>query len=154
MTTSSDDSLEGNPRPKGGGGIDTHVGARIRERREQIGLSQEQLADLIGVSTPTVARYENGSMRVGVARLVAVSRVLNTTITYFFESMPELPPAAGARGLGESAEVPEVDTKNQVISKETVEIVRLCARLDAAHRRQLLALVRAWVAALSPPAAP
>jgi transcriptional regulator with XRE-family HTH domain len=64
--------------------IDDHVGARIRERRIMLGLTQQQLAEMIGVTYQQAHKYERGINRVSAGRLY---RVLNAPITYFYEGL-------------------------------------------------------------------
>src|SRR6516164_7259829 len=67
--------------------IDRHVGARIRERRIMLGLTQQQLADLIGVTYQQAHKYERGINRVSAGRLFEVARVLSVPVSYFFEGL-------------------------------------------------------------------
>ena len=67
--------------------IDRHVGARIRERRIMLGLSQQQMADMIGVTYQQAHKYERGINRISAGRLYEITRVLNVSITYFFEGL-------------------------------------------------------------------
>ena len=67
--------------------IDRHVGARIRERRIMLGLSQQQMADMIGVTYQQAHKYERGINRISAGRLYEITRVLNVPITYFFEGL-------------------------------------------------------------------
>jgi transcriptional regulator with XRE-family HTH domain len=67
--------------------IDRHVGARIRERRIMLGLSQQQMADMIGVTYQQAHKYERGINRISAGRLYEITRVLNVAITYFFEGL-------------------------------------------------------------------
>jgi len=67
--------------------IDRHVGARIRERRIMLGLTQQQLADLIGVTYQQAHKYERGINRVSAGRLFEVARVLTVPVTYFFDGL-------------------------------------------------------------------
>lgn len=69
--------------------IDRHVGARIRERRIMLGLSQQQMADMIGVTYQQAHKYERGINRISAGRLYEITRVLNVPITYFFEGLDE-----------------------------------------------------------------
>src|SRR6185437_9697247 len=64
--------------------IDRHVGARIRERRIMLGLTQQQLADLIGVTYQQAHKYERGINRVSAGRLFEIARVLSVPVSYFF----------------------------------------------------------------------
>src|SRR5213075_2885231 len=67
--------------------IDVHVGSRIRLRRTLLGMSQERLAEAIGLTFQQVQKYERGANRVGSSRLFDLSRVLDVTVSYFFEDM-------------------------------------------------------------------
>src|SRR5437762_11235406 len=67
--------------------IDRYVGARIRERRIMLGLTQQQLADLIGVTYQQAHKYERGINRVSAGRLYEISQVLSVPVGYFFEGL-------------------------------------------------------------------
>lgn len=69
--------------------IDRHVGARIRERRIMLGLTQQQLADLIGVTYQQAHKYERGLNRVSAARLFQIARVLSVPVSHFFEGLEQ-----------------------------------------------------------------
>src|SRR6476620_8088928 len=64
--------------------VDRHVGARVRERRIMLGLTQQQLADLIGVTYQQAHKYERGINRVSAGRLFEVAQVLGVPVSYFF----------------------------------------------------------------------
>jgi transcriptional regulator with XRE-family HTH domain len=67
--------------------IDIHVGGRIRLRRTLLGMSQEKLGDALGLSFQQVQKYERGANRVGSSRLFDMARVLDVTVSYFFDEM-------------------------------------------------------------------
>ncbi len=67
--------------------IDRHVGARVRERRIMLGLTQQQLADLIGVTYQQAHKYERGINRVSAGRLFEIAQVLSVPIGYFFDGL-------------------------------------------------------------------
>jgi transcriptional regulator with XRE-family HTH domain len=69
--------------------IDHHVGARIRERRIMLGLTQQQLADMIGVTYQQAHKYERGLNRVSAARLFQIARVLSVPVSHFFEGIDQ-----------------------------------------------------------------
>jgi transcriptional regulator with XRE-family HTH domain len=73
---------EGFPNP-----IDVHVGQRIRQRRTLLGMSQEKLAEAIGLTFQQVQKYERGGNRVSSSRLFDLTRILDVPISYFFEEM-------------------------------------------------------------------
>jgi transcriptional regulator with XRE-family HTH domain len=69
--------------------IDRYVGARIRERRIMLGLTQQHLADLIGVTYQQAHKYERGINRVSAGRLFEVAQVLSVPVNYFFDGLEE-----------------------------------------------------------------
>jgi transcriptional regulator with XRE-family HTH domain len=78
--------------PSRAGVVDRHVGARIRERRVMLGLSQQQLAGMIGVTYQQAHKYERGLNRISAGRLFDISQVLGVPISWFFEGMPSSTP--------------------------------------------------------------
>ena len=73
---------QGEPNP-----VDVHVGNRIRLRRTLLGLSQEKLASMLGLTFQQVQKYERGMNRVGASRLWDISKVLEVPINFFYEDM-------------------------------------------------------------------
>ena len=67
--------------------VDRHVGARVRERRIMLGLTQQQLADLIGVTYQQAHKYERGINRVSAGRLYEIAQVLSVPVGHFFEGL-------------------------------------------------------------------
>ena len=72
--------------------IDDHVGARIRERRIMLGLTQQQLAEMIGVTYQQAHKYERGVNRVSAGRLYEIARVLNAPVSYFYDGLGDETP--------------------------------------------------------------
>ena len=71
--------------PKQCQGIERYIGQRIRERRVHLGLTQQQLAVLIGVTYQQAHKYERGVNRVSAGRLYEIARVLGVGVEYFFD---------------------------------------------------------------------
>src|SRR5258707_6359669 len=67
--------------------VDDHVGARIRERRIMLGLTQQQLAEMIGVTYQQAHKYERSVNRVSAGRLFEIARALSAPITFFYEGI-------------------------------------------------------------------
>jgi transcriptional regulator with XRE-family HTH domain len=67
--------------------IDRHVGARVRERRIMLGFTQQQLADLIGVTYQQAHKYERGINRISAGRLFEIAHVLSVPVNYFFDGL-------------------------------------------------------------------
>lgn len=115
--------------------IDKHVGARIRLRRNMVGISQEKLADGLGITFQQVQKYERGVNRVGASRLQNIAAILEAPISFFFEEGPS--PLLQAEGWIS-------DTPTELMtSKDCVALVRAFIAIDDKKVRQkVLSLVR------------
>ncbi len=67
--------------------VDRYVGARMRERRIMLGLTQQQMAELIGVTYQQAHKYEKGINRIAAGRLYTIAQALGVDVSYFFEGM-------------------------------------------------------------------
>jgi transcriptional regulator with XRE-family HTH domain len=76
--------VAGRARPQD---VDRYVGARIRERRIMLGLTQQQMADLIGVTYQQAHKYEKGINRVAAGRLYRTAQALGVEVGYFYEGL-------------------------------------------------------------------
>lgn len=66
---------------------DIEIGKRIKKRRQQLRLSQTALGAAVGVSFQQIQKYERGTNRVSSSTLYEIARVLDMSITYFFETL-------------------------------------------------------------------
>ena len=80
--------------------IDDHVGGQIRERRIMLGLTQQQLAAMIGVTYQQAHKYERGINRVSAGRLYEIARALSAPIGYFYEGIGQEGPRQITRTSG------------------------------------------------------
>jgi transcriptional regulator with XRE-family HTH domain len=76
-----------NSKPKDISPADLRIGLRIRECRVLRGLSQQQLAELIGVTYQQVFKYEHGVNRVSAGRLYEIAKELHTPVETFFDGL-------------------------------------------------------------------
>lgn len=67
--------------------IDGQVGNRVRLRRMLVGMSQERLGELLGLTFQQVQKYEKGVNRIGAGRLYQVAQILGVPINYFYEGV-------------------------------------------------------------------
>ena len=65
--------------------VDIHVGKRLRLRRGILGMSQENLAEILGITFQQVQKYEKGINRISASRLFEIAKALNVKISFFFE---------------------------------------------------------------------
>ncbi|WP_374575003.1 helix-turn-helix domain-containing protein [Phenylobacterium sp.] len=126
-------NLERSPNP-----IDRHVGLRIRLRRRELGVSQERLADSIGLTFQQIQKYERAANRVSASKLWEMAKALRTSITYFYEGLGD-PVAAPSEPEAEGGDVQEF-----LMTPEGMELAALFPQIRRARvRRRLLDLVRA-----------
>jgi transcriptional regulator with XRE-family HTH domain len=130
----------GHPNP-----IDVHVGGRVRLRRTLLGMSQEKLAEAIGLTFQQVQKYERGANRIGSSRLFDLARILDVPVAYFFEDMSATVAArtpSRLRGLGEAK--PEPFEPDPMAKRETLELVRAYYRIvDPQVRKRIFELTKA-----------
>lgn len=68
-------------------GVDKRLGHRLRCRRIEIGMSQERLADALGVSFQQVQKYEKGVNRIAASRLFQICAATKTPVAYFYRDV-------------------------------------------------------------------
>ena len=69
--------------------IDVHVGRRLRLRRTLLGMSQERLGELLGLTFQQVQKYERGVNRIGSSRLFELGQILDVPVSFFFDDLPD-----------------------------------------------------------------
>ncbi|WP_051677742.1 helix-turn-helix domain-containing protein [Bradyrhizobium sp. URHD0069] len=74
--------------PRTANAVDKYIGARMREQRLALSMSQELLSEQLGVSFQQIQKYESGKNRVSAARLFDVCKVLNVSLASMFERDP------------------------------------------------------------------
>ena len=118
--------------------VDLHIGQRVRHRRWLTGMTQQDLAESIGIRFQQVQKYESGANRISAARLWEIARALNVPISFFYGAM-DGPRAEGA--------------EDPMDAKETFELVRAYYAMAHAPRRELLGLIQALNDAANKPQA-
>jgi transcriptional regulator with XRE-family HTH domain len=127
--------------------IDVHVGSRLRLRRTLMGMSQERLGQLLGLTFQQIQKYERGVNRIGSSRLYELGQILDVPISFFFDDMAQdggaLDPLAP--GLAEDPADFAFDARDlQLEKRETLELVRAYNRIpDPAVRKRLFELAKA-----------
>src|ERR1700761_3045610 len=93
-------------KPDGPDPIDIHVGARLRLRRNLVGMSQEQLGKASGLTFQQIQKYERGANRMGASRLFQLARLLNTEVVWFFDELPSKMQNGHQPGFAENEQEP------------------------------------------------
>lgn len=110
--------------------VDAHVGKRIRHRRWMVGMTQQQLADHVGIKFQQIQKYETGMNRVSASRLWDIAAALGVSISFFFEGIDDAREGSGA-----------VDG-DFLADKEALDLVRSYYAIPEAQRRRLFDLAR------------
>jgi transcriptional regulator with XRE-family HTH domain len=123
--------------------IDLHVGKRLRRRRRLLGLTQQQLAESIGIRFQQIQKYECGANRVTASRLYELAVSLNVPVNYFFEGLNMGQTAADGLAPANVANDRDLIAADVLSQKETLELIRAYYKLGERPRRRLLDLAKA-----------
>ena len=118
--------------------IDRRVGARVRLRRRELGISQTELAHSLGLTFQQVQKYESGANRISASKLYDIATCLHAPIETFFDGVPGLPddPAAETSGYADTLQA-------FLTSQDGLELATRFTGLRPPLRRRILDLVRA-----------
>jgi transcriptional regulator with XRE-family HTH domain len=117
-----------------GNDIDLHLGKRLRRRRRLLGLTQQQLADAVGVRFQQIQKYECGANRISAARLWALSEALEVPVGYFYDGLADAAQRDAAAERQDGGEI--------LARKETLDLIRAYYQLGERPRRRLLDLAK------------
>lgn len=125
--------------------IDVHVGNRIRLRRTLLGMSQERLAEALGLTFQQVQKYEKGANRVSSSRLFDLMNILEVPLQYFFEEMSAKVREQTPSRLMGTSKLPDLGAeKDPMARRETLELVRAYYQIpDPAIRKRLFEMTKA-----------
>ena len=115
--------------------VDIHVGKRVRQRRWMIGMTQQQLADKVGIKFQQIQKYETGTNRVSASRLWDIAEAMDVPVAFFFE------------GIGSEREDVGTTVGDVLADKEALELIRSYYAIPENQRRQLFELARVLSAA-------
>jgi|JI6StandDraft_1071083.scaffolds.fasta_scaffold00116_62 transcriptional regulator with XRE-family HTH domain len=117
---------------------DQHVGRKLRWRRQELNLSQQELADRLGVTFQQIQKYERGANRVSAGRLFDLAQALETRIAYFYDGLDVVSAAAARRGAAEDA----AEFTGQ-LDRESVDLLIAFQKIeDPEVRKSILASVK------------
>ena len=130
--------------------IDEHVGARLKQRRTLMGLSQEKLAEAVGITFQQIQKYENGANRVSAGRLYEFSSILSVPVTYFFDNIAGSD-TGGVLGMAESAQAGFESQEDLIQKKETIDLIRTYYQIkNEDQRKDLLKMIKTIVKNMQP----
>jgi transcriptional regulator with XRE-family HTH domain len=128
--------------------IDAHVGTRMRLRRMLIGLSQEKMGEMLGLTFQQVQKYEKGVNRIGAGRLYQISEILSVPINYFYE---------GFVGLDDTGRAANDDTATKPVmeflsSGEGLQLTLAFMRIkDGKVRKRVIDLIKSLAEGVEAP---
>ncbi|MFC6638802.1 helix-turn-helix domain-containing protein [Sulfitobacter sp. JBTF-M27] len=114
--------------------VDVHVGQRIRQRRWLTGMTQQRLAELVGIKFQQIQKYETGANRVSASRLWDIAEALGVDVSFFFEGLEH-----GEDSVKDAVKnVPD----NLMGDKEAMDLIRSYYSIPEDQRRRLFELAR------------
>ena len=113
--------------------VDVHVGKRIRHRRWMVGMTQQQLAEQVGIKFQQIQKYETGMNRVSASRLWEIAAAVEVPISFFFD---------GLSSDEHDDAVPSNVPGDILADKEALELVRSYYAIPETQRRRLFELAR------------
>ncbi len=113
--------------------VDVHVGKRVRHRRWLVGMTQQQLAEQVGIKFQQIQKYETGANRVSASRLWDIADALDVPVSFFFEGIES--------EAGEDAKADSVPA-DILGDKEALDLVRSYYAIPENQRRRLFELAR------------
>ena len=137
---------KGTPDP-----IDVHVGQRLRVRRSLMGLSQEKLAEFIGLTFQQIQKYERGMNRISAGRLYQFSKILDVPVDYFYDQLGSAAKiySSATYGMADNDQEPFVEG-DLMQNKETLDLIRAYYSIDNAEiRKDILKFVKSMANRMS-----
>ena len=124
---------------------DIEIGNRLRARRKLLGLSQGNVAEVVGVTFQQVQKYERGVNRISASRLTQFAEALHVPVSYFYDGLKDaddeyVQQSSVIPGLSETAAHYEADTFS---SPETIELLKHFYRCPPEVRKQFTAMLKA-----------
>ncbi|WP_299406465.1 helix-turn-helix transcriptional regulator [uncultured Roseobacter sp.] len=113
--------------------VDVHVGKRIRQRRWLVGMTQQKLAECVGIKFQQIQKYETGANRVSASRLWDIADALEVDVAFFFEGLKSETDVEAA-----SESIPA----DMMGDKEAMDLVRSYYAIPENQRRRLFELAR------------
>jgi len=114
--------------------LDAEIGRRLRQARLAENLTQDGLAQRLGISFQQVQKYENGSNRVSSSRLWAIGNALGLPITYFFEDLEQTDISPGV----------DFDDENSLPDR-TIRVARMLHEMpDGDVKDKVFGLIKAF----------
>ncbi len=113
--------------------VDVHVGKRVRHRRWLIGMTQQQLAQQVGIKFQQIQKYETGANRISASRLWDIAEALEVPVSFFFEGLEEV-----QKDDADKKSVPA----DLMGDKEALDLVRSYYAIPENQRRRLFELAR------------
>lgn len=124
---SVEDARADGPHP-----VDRHVGLRVRMRRKELGVSQERLAESLGITFQQVQKYERGANRVSASKLWEIAAALKTPVAYFYDGLGDRQAIAAGHDAAQAF----------LVSPEGMELMAAFPRIsEPAIRRKIVELV-------------
>lgn len=115
--------------------VDTHVGKRIRQRRWLIGMTQQKLADMVGIKFQQIQKYETGANRVSASRLWDIGEAMGVPVSFFFDGL-------NVARNDDPSDLAKQAPPDMLGDKEAMDLIRSYYAIPENQRRRLFELAR------------
>ncbi len=123
--------------------VDVYVGERVRRLRSMRKITQQGLAEALGISFQQVQKYEKGTNRISVSKLYEIKQALGARLEDFYVGLDEETDKVAVFAESPSPEY-KMDIGN---SREGAELIEAFLTIsNPTLRRQVLALVKSIAA--------
>lgn len=109
--------------------VDIHVGKNLKRRRIEIGMSQQAIGEVLGISFQQIQKYESGANRVSASRLYDICKHLDVGVPYFFEGAENVV-------IDDGSNTKKTEENIIMTGRESLELLRSYAKIKDSNIRQ------------------
>ena len=118
--------------------VDVYVGTRLKIRRNEMGLSQNKIGEMTGVTFQQIQKYEKGTNRIGASRLYEFAKILKVPVSYFYDQYEATHEGSNLTDIKEGFK-----DKDAVSEKEIITLIKSFSAIkDPAHRKSIINLAK------------
>jgi transcriptional regulator with XRE-family HTH domain len=110
--------------------LDRVIGLRVRQARNELGMSQDKLGQELGITFQQVQKYEKGTNRVSASSLALIAQLLKKPITFFYDEVKYKPNSRGE------------DIAQFIASRDGHKLLDHVVDLPACHQQSLIEIAR------------
>ena len=118
--------------------VDEHIGQRIQLRRIMLGMSQKDLANICGITSQQIQKYESGNNRIAASRLFDISIAMETPVSFFFSGLPGYIERIPRNGHIPHFRVSDQQPIDPLSKNESLQLLSMYWRLATDDQREII----------------